>query len=50
MNILIDLLPTRVEIDSKEYEINSNFRTSLLFSILMENKDIPSNLKIRQDI
>ena len=48
MNILIDLLPTRVEIDSKEYEINSNFRTSLLFSILMENKDIPSNLKIRQ--
>ena len=48
MNILIDLLPTRVEIDGKEYEINSNFRTSLLFSILMENKDIPSNLKIRQ--
>ena len=48
MNILIDLLPTKVEIDSKEYEINSNFRTSLLFSLLMEDDDVGEEQKIIQ--
>lgn len=48
MNILIDLLPIKVEIDSKEYDINSNFRTSLLFSLLMEDNDIGEEQKIIQ--
>ena len=48
MNILIDLLPTKVEIDSTEYEINSNFRTSLLFSLLMEDDDVGEEQKIIQ--
>ena len=32
-NILIDLLPSKVEIEGTEYEINSDFRTSVLFSM-----------------
>lgn len=46
MNILIDLLPTKIEIDSKEYEINSNFRTSILFELLMQDKSIENENKI----
>ena len=40
MNILIDVLPTSVEINYMEYEINSDFRTSILFEILMQNDEI----------
>lgn len=46
MNILIDLLPTKIEIDSKEYEINSDFRTSILFELLMQDNSIGEEDKI----
>lgn len=36
-NILIDVLPTEVEIDGKMYAINSDFRTSMLFELLMQS-------------
>ena len=46
MNILIDLLPSSVEIDNKKYEINSDFRTSIIFSQLMEEDNIDQTKKV----
>ena len=50
MNILIDLLPTSVEINDLEYEINSNFRTSILFELLMQNDEINDEEKILKSL
>ena len=46
MNLLIDLVPKTITIDNKEYEINSDFRTSILFELLMQDKSIKDNVKI----
>ena len=46
MNILIDLLSSVVEIDGKEYEINSDFRTSILFELLMQDDTLNDKQKI----
>ena len=46
MNILIDLLPKEVTIDNKEYKINSDFRTSILFELLMQDSSIGEEEKI----
>ena len=46
MNLLIDLVPKTITIDNKEYEINSDFRTSILFELLMQDKSIKNNDKI----
>lgn len=46
MNILVDLLPIAVEIDNKNYEINSDFRTSILFELLMQDSSIGEEDKI----
>lgn len=46
MNILIDLLPKEVTIDNKEYKINSDFRTSILFELLMQDSSIGEEDKI----
>lgn len=40
MNILVDLVPTTINIDNKEYEINSDFRTSILFELLMQDNSM----------
>ena len=48
MNILIDILPTSVDINGIEYEINSNFRTSILFSLLIEDDELSEEDKIIQ--
>ena len=48
MNILIDLLPSSVKIDGTEYEINSDFRTSVLFSLLMEDDNLSEEEKVLQ--
>lgn len=48
MNILIDLLPTVVNIDGSEYTINSDFRTSILFELLMKDNDLSNEDKIIQ--
>ena len=47
-NILIDLLPSTVKIEGTEYKINSNFRTSVLFSLLMEDEELTEKEKINQ--
>lgn len=46
MNILVDLVPTTVNIDNKDYEINSDFRTSILFELLMQDGTIEEDDKI----
>ena len=46
MNILVDLVPTTVNIYNKEYEINSDFRTSILFELLMQDGTIEEDDKI----
>lgn len=46
MNILIDILPRYVEIDKKKYEINSDFRTSILFELMVEDKEVSDEEKI----
>ena len=48
MNILIDLVPTTIEIDGEEYEINSNFRESILFELMMQDNSISEEDKIIQ--
>lgn len=47
-NILIDVLPKSVIIDSLEYEINSNFRESMLFEQLMQDNEFTDEEKIYQ--
>lgn len=46
MNMLIDLLPTSVEADNKNYEINSDFRTSMLFEMMMLDEELDKEEKI----
>lgn len=48
MNMLIDTLPTSLIIDDGEYDINYDFRTSMLFEMLMQDTSIEDNEKLRQ--
>lgn len=48
MNILIDVVPTTVNIEDEDYEINSDFRTSILFELLMQDDDLDDKDKIIQ--
>lgn len=41
-NILIDVLPHHIKIDGKVYKINSDFRTSMIFEMMI-NDDVLSN-------
>ena len=50
MNILIDLAPKSVVIGSKEYEINSNFRTSILFEQMIQDTTLNEFDKIKHTI
>ncbi|NFO87913.1 hypothetical protein FDC58_15725 [Clostridium botulinum] len=40
MSFLTGILPTIVDINNKKYEIRSDFRTSILFSKLIENEEL----------
>lgn len=46
MNLLIDVVPTSVNIEGEDYEINSDFRTSILFELLMQDYSISDLDKI----
>lgn len=48
MNILIDLLPDKVNIEGEDYEINSDFGTSILFELLMQDNELTDEDKIIQ--
>lgn len=45
MNLLIDLVPNTVNIDGEEYKINSDFRYSILFELLMQDKTLSDKEK-----
>lgn len=47
-NILVDVLPRTVEINGAEYEIESNFRTYILFELLMQNTGLSDSEKATQ--
>jgi len=46
MNILIDLLPKSVEVGGAEYEINFDFRTSILFEMMIQDDELSDEEKI----
>lgn len=46
MNILVDPLPDVVIVGGMEYQINTGFRTSVLFELLVRDKKIPDPAKI----
>lgn len=48
MNILIDSLPTKIRIEGTEYDIRTDFRISVLFSLLMEDDSLNKKQKVRQ--
>lgn len=50
MSILIDLVPTSVKIDNKDYEINSNFRTSILFEEMIQDNELDEIDKIKNTL
>lgn len=45
MNILMDKPPEQVEVDGKLYKINSDFRASIQFEILMQKKELTEKQK-----
>ncbi|NBI08059.1 bacteriophage Gp15 family protein [Senegalia massiliensis] len=47
MNILIDLVPDTVEIDGIDYKINTCFRISMMFELLMQDNSIPEDEKLK---
>lgn len=47
MNILIDILPTTVDINNKIFKIDSNFRTAILFELAMQDEDFPKESLIQ---
>ena len=46
MNILIDCLPTTIEIDQRKYEIHSDFRTSIIFALMMQDDSLSEEEKL----
>ena len=50
MNILVDLLPKKVDIDVKYYEINWYFRTSILFEMMMDDVELSDEEKLIKGI
>lgn len=47
-NILIDFLPNKVKIKNETYEINSDFRVSIIFEMLMDDTEFSDEEKIIQ--
>ena len=46
LNILIDSLPKAYEVDGREYLLNTDFRTGILYEQLMQDPDIDSTDKV----
>lgn len=50
MNILLDLLPDTVDIGGVEYPINTDFRISILFELMMQDSSLPDKEKMQEAI
>ena len=46
MNILIDRLPSALKVGGNFYKINSDFRTSILFELMMQDRSLPNQEKL----
>ena len=46
MNLLVDLPPKAVKIGDTEYDINSDFRVSVLFEMLMQDDEVTDEMKV----
>ncbi|NFN94932.1 hypothetical protein FDB28_12720 [Clostridium botulinum] len=47
MSFLTGVLPTNVDINNKKYEIRSDFRTSILFSNIVENEELTEDIILK---
>lgn len=45
MNIILDVPPESVEIDGAEYPINWDFRTSIMYELLVQDDEVPDEMK-----
>ena len=48
MNLLIDEVPTTVIIDDVEFEINSDFRISMMFELLINDPELSERERLYQ--
>lgn len=48
MNIIIDVLPTEIEINNKAYEVNYDFRTLILINLLLCDIEVNEQDKVTQ--
>lgn len=46
MNILIDKLPSALKVGGNFYKINSDFRTSILFELMMQDRSLSNEEKL----
>lgn len=46
MNILIDRLPESLEVDGEKFDINFDFRTSILFEMMMQDDELDERDKV----
>ena len=46
MNILIDRLPSTLTVGGNSYKINSDFRTSILFELMMQDRGLTNEEKL----
>lgn len=47
MNILIDLVPSTLNVGGINYEINCDFRTSILFELMMQDRSVSKKDKLK---
>ena len=47
-NILIDIVPKKVEVTGEESDIDSNFRASILFELMIQDNELSNEEKIVQ--
>lgn len=47
MNILIDLVPSTLNVGGINYEINCDFRTSILFELMMQDRSVSKEDKLK---
>lgn len=52
MNILIDNIdyPDQAEVNGERYEIRTNFRTSILFELMMQDNNLDDRTKVRKGL
>lgn len=50
MNLLLDVIPTTLEVGGERYKINAGFRESILFELMMQDRELSDRDKINMAI